>query len=1400
MGWRDQAVDAAPAPAASAAPADTGWKSQSVPGLPAPPDASLANGLVANAPGFKDATSPWDAFMAGMHMSASGLMASGGKSPDMQVPKNAGFFTKLSETVGQGVGDLPFNVVGAVGGAVTGGGVGAGSTIETGPGAIVGGGAGAVVGGGAGAMALPQAVRETMLDYYKMKNGGQTMTWQQVAGMIAHSSWNVAKSAIAGGVGGKVGGVAAGYAEDIAAPAFAKTASNIVGFSTGATGAQAVMDGKVPDAQDFVVGTVAALGMGVAGHVTDGRFTATDAGERVQSNQENIYRQTGVAPWEQAHVTKGDPKLHDEMIGQDVNGDPVAPKFNAQRPAEEEPYKITGPRSALTIADEHEAEVSAIWTQAHVQRHVDEMLPQIKSLETGGMKDPDHAISPTGAVGRYQIQPGTARQYGFDPSLLHDPAYNEKVARTVLADLSRRFHGDTEAVLVAYNAGPGRALRFIRDGRDTSELPRETQGYLTKAGFGGKGGEPPEPPKPPEEPAQSADGGQDFSKLTIDSLRSRFQDAIGTEPTKPMIGTGVFRQWVSELESARGVDQEMKRRGLLDPTKDISTEDMFRQTYASDDRSQYMMVKGNIDPITFDAKPGPSLTDVLTQVKDAGGNIDDFNMYRVAARTLEKANQGIDTGVFKGGAAEAGRIFQLPELQKYKAINEAMQEWKTGGLEYGRDSGLWDQGRMDAMMKANTSHVSLRRVMGDDNAFNSGGGNGAKFKARNPLKVMEGSDRQIIEPLTADMDNMRQIIRMADRNRAIGHVVMSQEHVDILGLTKLPAPEVKAMLAEPNSNVFKPYSMTPEQESSMQAFAIQSNKNANSGNRFTFFRNGVPEVWQAKDPHVAELMRGADSPGEADIITKVLSIPAKLERAGIMSAPDFALRVPMRHQLTAWVLDPNHPAPYITAIRGAMDAFGKGDAFWDLMRRGGLSGAVTEMDMAKHVDQALGDQDVLTETGALEKTWNTVTHPLQFAQIITEKLTQAERLGYYKSAVGRGIDPNKAAMMGRKAYLDFSEKATGVLANKMAQFIPFFRASMLGLRQGRDAIVDHPTQTLTYATLGLIVPQIGMYMLNRQADQYLPEKDRYTSIPQWERDQFFITPQIGGVRFRLARPYVIGPMIGTPVERMLEHTFENDPHAFDGLMKDMFSDALPSALPAAVRAPLEQTTNHNFFTGLPLVSDSLKEATADQQYTENTSEAAKKISALLGTHQGLGIAEVSPIVLDNYVQEWGGSTGAAILHTLDAPLGKPSIEHDWRDMTFVKGFVIQNPRMNTQQISEFYTDAAKWEALHKDVSLEVKRGNIEAAENDKSGVGQKAMLVVRIEHALNVQRTALMAIQRRAELNKDEKRQLSERIYNDAWNIANFGGKALRGEAVDQDAAEAMGQKASDDINDAAGQ
>ncbi len=73
------------------------------------------------------------------------------------------------------------------------------------------------------------------------------------------------------------------------------------------------------------------------------------------------------------------------------------------------------------------------------------------------------AVSPAGAVGLMQLLPSTAQ--GLDPSVrregLTHPETNVRLGCAYLAGRLRDFHGDLVLALVAYNAGPQAARRFL---------------------------------------------------------------------------------------------------------------------------------------------------------------------------------------------------------------------------------------------------------------------------------------------------------------------------------------------------------------------------------------------------------------------------------------------------------------------------------------------------------------------------------------------------------------------------------------------------------------------------------------------------------------------------------------------------------------------------------------------------------------------------------------------------------------------------------------------------------------------------------------------------------------------------------------------------------------------------
>lgn len=80
------------------------------------------------------------------------------------------------------------------------------------------------------------------------------------------------------------------------------------------------------------------------------------------------------------------------------------------------------------------------------------------------------AISQAGARGMMQIMPGTAQLIAKGLSepynrsrLLTDPSYNIRLGGGYLAQMLERFDGSAPLALAAYNAGPQRVVRWVRD-------------------------------------------------------------------------------------------------------------------------------------------------------------------------------------------------------------------------------------------------------------------------------------------------------------------------------------------------------------------------------------------------------------------------------------------------------------------------------------------------------------------------------------------------------------------------------------------------------------------------------------------------------------------------------------------------------------------------------------------------------------------------------------------------------------------------------------------------------------------------------------------------------------------------------------------------------------------------
>ena len=104
------------------------------------------------------------------------------------------------------------------------------------------------------------------------------------------------------------------------------------------------------------------------------------------------------------------------------------------------------------------------------------LLERVKRQESGGMFLVPN--SSAGAIGIMQLMPGTARALGVNP---RDPLQATYGAAEYLSSLARRYHGNMQEALAAYNWGPGHVDKLLsRYGSGwRGHLPKGVNSYVT---------------------------------------------------------------------------------------------------------------------------------------------------------------------------------------------------------------------------------------------------------------------------------------------------------------------------------------------------------------------------------------------------------------------------------------------------------------------------------------------------------------------------------------------------------------------------------------------------------------------------------------------------------------------------------------------------------------------------------------------------------------------------------------------------------------------------------------------------------------------------------------------------------------------------------------------------------
>lgn len=776
-----------------------------------------------------------------------------------------------------------------------------------------------------------------------------------------------------------------------------------------------------------------------------------------------------------------------------------------------------------------------------------------------------------------------------------------------------------------------------------------------------------------------------------------------------------------------------------------------------------------IDYETFDfnsgQRSGDSLRKILAPVKD---EVDALNAYLLAKRAVDLDARGIDSGV---PAAEAARVVSNPNMRgAFEPVAQRIYGYQDRLLDYLKDSGVLNQDQVDAMRQANRDYVPFYRFMEDDTKPSTPGG--SNVKTFNPLKKIEGSERQVINPIESIIKNTHFIIDMAEKNRAMqafGELVArSPRGSDIATPAQAQMRPIQLSQRE-MQNVFNAANV-PNMYGPPTNFTVFRPDAFRPGhNQVAYYKDGKRHVLDT-DPMLAKAVNGMNE-RSIKLLEKIAATPAKMLRAGVTLEPTFFIRNMARDQLMAFSLSNNGYIPMYDFLKGMRSVMGgkfdswlesrggsnaatnaisailgKGDDYRQWLRSGGANAALISGDRNYIASEM---QRLASSNYSGMK--HVITNPLNALQAMSELFESATRVGEFGRARKGGKSLHEAGFDSREITLDFWR--IGARARSLNNIIPFLNAKIEGLdRLGRGAW-ENPYRTGLKLFAGITLPSLYLAWSNF-GDKRLEE------IPSWEKDIFWHYPtddwkpmapdqlhkipeeaqktgnyqglyrrasngqwfQNHGNIYKIPKPFEPGIIAGSLPERMIEAYWKENPDAWRNFGKTLQRSLLLEPgdyIPAFAKPGIEHITGKSFFTERPLEPKAFTDyggILPKERFTPYTTETSKIVGAGLGKLTDASIS--SPIILENYIRNYTGSLGMQAMRMADHVLTKsgivktpPKPEDTAADKFFIRGFVSRYPSSGAESIQKFYETFNERQMAYNTARALDKRGDSAAAQN-----------------------------------------------------------------------------------------
>lgn len=616
------------------------------------------------------------------------------------------------------------------------------------------------------------------------------------------------------------------------------------------------------------------------------------------------------------------------------------------------------------------------------------------------------------------------------------------------------------------------------------------------------------------------------------------------------------------------------------------------------------------------------------------------------------------------------------------------------------------------MRKRWPHYVPFQRIVDGIDAPSVGG---KKFvNVGNTIQKFKGSSRDIVDPLESVISNTFRVVSAIERNK-VGQSFVKLSRIKGMGDL---CEEVKG---------------TPRATDST----------------FYVWEDGKKKTY-ATSPELLSALKMTNKEG-MNMLVKVLRVPAALLRAGATLSLEFILRNPVRDMISATIYSKHGFIPVWDTMRGLALYLKKGKEYWDYMNSGAAQSAMVSLDR----DYLHGQmRNLLKKKSVLSLCAN----PIEALRAFSEATEMATRLAEFDLAkkgytgvrnrlFGKERKPLsnvEAGIEARDVTLDFGRH--GKSTQSLNQTIAFFNAAIQGTDKMVREFKAHPGQMLTKTFIGITLPSVMLWYLNR-------DDPRYQELPQWQKDIFWVIPGKDTL-YKIPKPFELGILFGTVPERVLQYMYDkekgrNGP-GFKGLGGSIMDNLLPSAIPTGLLPAIEWISNYSFFMGRNIVPLSQSKLPDRQQYGPYTSYLARKVGNAFN---------LSPRKIDNTIQDVGGNLAALGNSLIDQAAGLAETRPAKRasEMPGVRGFTA-TPYASSDSVQRLRDDYKEQEKLHNEFKL--------TKQKPEGYDGVKYVKYKAAMDAMNNTYRAEKKIMDSKQLDSRQKRERLDRIKMQQTNIA----------------------------------